>query len=54
MNLIPCSESCRYQQEGYCQLPPESKNISNVGEQKVKCLYYSPLTAKNPNSLHNL
>lgn len=54
MNMIPCSEKCRYQQEGYCQLPPEQKAVSNTAVRQVKCIYYSPSTAKNPDRLGNL
>lgn len=53
MNLIPCGETCRFQQDGYCQLPPQPK-ASNAGqEHHIKCIYYQPLSTQDTDGLRN-
>lgn len=37
MNLIPCTEFCKHQEDGYCTL----KNIEYIsGTHSNKCFYY--------------
>ncbi len=49
MNLIPCAEHCRFQQDGYCALPQQEKTVRCDG-QAVKCLYFSPAECELPRS----
>lgn len=39
MNLIACSEPCRYQQEGFCT----RENFSTFGAKINGCCYFEPM-----------
>lgn len=54
MNLIPCAEHCRYQQEGYCHLPVSTREIHPQSISAVRCIYYTPLSSQNTDRLTDL
>lgn len=37
MNLVPCSENCRWQQEGMCTLPDLCRAVNSA---ESKCRYF--------------
>lgn len=53
MNMIPCGEACRFQEDGYCQLPPQSKASGAGADQGVNCVYYQPLIPQDPDRFRN-
>lgn len=42
MNLIPCSEKCTHQREGYCNCDEAGTVSQNATAQKNGCLYFLP------------
>lgn len=51
-NLIPCTQKCKYQNDGYCMLD-QIMNVScqNFGNSEMRCIYYIPSyesTKNNP------
>jgi len=47
MGIIQCSEKCKYQTDGYCQLD----KFSTVSTAKKECPYFIPISFNNGNSL---
>lgn len=47
MAVIQCAESCRYQQDGYCNL----EKCSIVSDLNSSCPYFLPILSNNGNSL---
>ena len=41
VNLIPCAQKCRYQQDGYCQM--EGSGLLGQAEGDQGCIYFRPL-----------
>ncbi|MBC3515784.1 hypothetical protein [Neobittarella massiliensis] len=47
MNFVICCKNCKYQRDGYCELPsPAPGQRTEEGD----CAHYMPLDAKTPNS----
>ena len=45
MNLIPCDQGCKHQQEGYCTLNHIASLTSNTG---AKCGYFALRKSDEP------
>lgn len=46
MNLIPCSENCLHQKDGYCGCDQAGKIYKNAAHPQVECLYYTQLPVR--------
>ncbi|WP_208074164.1 hypothetical protein [Bittarella massiliensis (ex Durand et al. 2017)] len=40
MNLVICGKKCKFQKDGYCNLPNLSQMGNNLGE---GCVHFTPL-----------
>lgn len=47
MNLIECSESCKFQADGYCRL----EKCGEVSSVESGCPYFAAVSADNGNGL---
>lgn len=51
MSMIPCSERCLYQKEGYCNCDQEGMVPPSGVSQSSGCLYYTELFPQTPTLL---
>ncbi len=49
VNIIPCSEDCIHQDDGYCAYDHTTVAM-HVGIKKSECIYYNPRNKKNDSS----
>lgn len=45
MNLIPCTDPCLYQQEGYCLL----SRAASTGQPRKDCIHFLPKASSQQN-----
>ncbi|MFI3228153.1 MAG: hypothetical protein R3Y09_12225 [Clostridia bacterium] len=46
MNLISCTDKCKFQIDGYCTLKDVTK-VSNFANSTSSCIYFTPISSKN-------